>query len=528
MPKALTPPPRPREVVAELLVARPGELWARVRPQLGQASLLLPKNLELAVGAVCGLSPLVASRIDSKAPLVGALGIDAAGAGLVLGFKVQSGAEMVAALTTGNAPSHRTESEGELALLLPASGGQTGPALAILDDTLLLGQREKLAKLGGFVVRSLGRGQPPARTLLLTAHGQSLSASVVPLLRQAWLQRRERLEQSRLGTEQARGRVADFADPAAVLKGVDASLDFLFTVLASAEQVELELSVEDARALLDFKLVPRPEGAARALALGLSDVPLSALSRLPEQTLFGLLLGRSAPASRSSWAGGLKQLFGERLSDADFVAAEAALKLLDEGRGQEQLFAASLDGAVIWTGEVADPEKLEGGIRGTLALIRRKPFLLPFAEIFGSPRLHYDKRPPGQDRTGVHSATMTFTPTPAQRTAGQQGKTLEILWVVDAQRFTLVLAPDADPWFDRMASGGSGRPELSASQLLAPTSRAALAGALELGVLSAATLPGASRAPVAFAVTGDAEALRMRIGMSPGAVELLARSMVLP
>lgn len=527
LPRPVESPAPPRQLVATLRVDRPGELWERVRPYLTRVSVPTPRSLELSVGAALGLPPLVATQIEINAPWVGALAVDAAGPGIVIGVRVRSGAELVASLTTGARPSYRVEVQRDVAVLSRVDQRGSEPPLAVIEDALLFGQKDKLAKLGPFLVATHHSTAEPSQALRLSIPGSKLAETVVPMLRRSWSQRRAELEGSRRAAEQSRGRAADFADPGFVLGAIDAAVESGLGVLSRAQQARLEVRVEQARVLFDLILVPDP-ARGRPLIEPLGQVSLAALQRLPEDAIFGLLLGRNASgvSSTSSWLDGLKRLFGSRISEDDLCLAGEVLSLLDAGRGREQLFGVRADGALIWTGAVENRERLEAGMRKILDLLGREALIAPLAARLGTPRWRFEQRVCASDCPPARAARVRFSPNAAGRVLGRVPRDIEFLYSVGDERFNWVVAPDADHLFDSLTRGSSPRSDLEPIELLAETRSAALAGALDLGVLGGLPRPG--RAPAAFAVSEREGALGIRLVLSDRAMDRLARILVSP
>lgn len=514
-PSAVAPSvPAPPTLAAELGVARPAELWSALRPYLGAAAQLLPGAPELALGSRLGLPPTAAALLQFAAPLVGAVAIDEAEPSVVLGVRLKSGPEFLAALSTGNAPSHRVEAAGELRLLRPASGATTDTsALAVLDDTLLIGSRTQLSKLGPYVARTLARKRHtgPAK---LTIGQNALKSAVLPHLRRIWDAQRAELATRRQELERAQGKAADYADPDAVLNGLSSGVEALISSLEAAREVTLEITPEASRLVVDVAVQPAVPAAS---PVGGADVPLAPLFALHDQVTVGALVGRDPNTPNADYERSLGALFGERMAAADAAAVSSALRLLQTGRGRSQVFGASLDGTFLWRADVVDREKLQQGVDDMLALVVREPFAAPLTQHFGVPRL---RRRDGSSRgSGPRSATVTFAPNAAARQAGRTELAINVVWRVDESSFALASGKSPTSALETtLASPSTGIGGGTPAALLSPVDAAHLAGFINLAALGFGRSP--QNAWLAFAVSEPKGAVRVRIAATPSALPL--------
>lgn len=129
-------PPAPATLVATFLLPRPQQSYeaARASDRAGRA---LPWQLPVLLAHRLGLPPLVSGRFSLQHAAVGAIGNREDEWEWVLAFRVQSGAELVAELSTGSNARFMRERKGDLTLLRGAQG-----SLAVVDSMLGFGSSE--------------------------------------------------------------------------------------------------------------------------------------------------------------------------------------------------------------------------------------------------------------------------------------------------------------------------------------------------------------------------------------------------
>ncbi|HEY8943811.1 MAG TPA: hypothetical protein VIM73_06110, partial [Polyangiaceae bacterium] len=402
----------------------------------------------------------------------------------------------------------------------------SGTVLAVLDDTVLVGEEPTVLALGPYLVRGLGGRPLPPSPMFLSSSGEALARLVVPVLQRAWKRRLDALARGLEATRKERGRAADYADPDAALAAASKSVASFFEVLASAREVRVELQPRMDRVVVDARLVPQDQGAAESLATGLSEqASLEGLARLQSHAQFGFQWARSAPEKNGAWSKILKPLLGERATDAELRVVDEALVALDEGCGAVHTWGASAQGEWMWTGEVADRVRLQQGIERALALARRKPFVALLASR-GEPRVRTGTRA-SSGRAPVHFAEVGLIPAASERVQGRGAQTIELLWTASDGAFTLVAAQDADPLFTRLSrpSSASSVQDPSAVGLFAPNDRAAFAAFVDAGALGLLG-PARESALLAFALSGDRQGVHLRVAAAPRAAQLLMQRMI--
>ncbi len=453
--RAFVPPPppaRPSSVLAEVVVPRPGELWQAASALAGPLAALLPRGPELAMGSWLGMPPLSATRLDLRTPVVGAFLAEPEPA-LVLGVHVANGAELIADLTTGAGATRKLEPAQDLRLLSAVEPGR--PLLAVVDDVLLVGPRAALLSAGRYVARGLLRSAKDSGPVSLLVPGAALRERALPLLREAWQQRRAELVRARAETERSQGRPPDFADPEVVLRAVDGALERVASALLASEQVTGELTLSGERLECQLRLrqragAPKPEVPA---------VDTAALARLPANSALALLIAR-APGSLTQLRGGLSSLFAERLLDADRKAFEASFAELDAGLGAAQSFALLANKSLVWRGDVADAPKLRQGLGDVLGLLQRKPIAEPLAAFVGRPSV---RRAAASTTAPLDAATIVLTPAPLKGAVKAAPTRIELRSKVEPERFVVALQSGAAPPLAEIMAAESGSASLGAA-----------------------------------------------------------------
>lgn len=472
---ALPPAPaRPAEVLLELQVPRPSESWSALQALLGSPVTFLPKAPELALGGWLALAPLVSSSLDLRAPLV-AVALAGAEPALLIGVHLQSGPEFIAQLTTGNAPTHRLQREGGLAILTALKSPEAWP-LAVQGDALLIGPRTGLLRAGSYVARGLLRKASADGPITALLPGESLRNLAVPALRALWQQRQGALEEAKRRAEREHGRPADFADPSALLSGLGQGVEAAFSVLASAEKATVQLTLDPDGLELLARLWPLPGGgAAEQWAQSLPIGPTTTLGALPARTIFGVLLRRSPDPATHDLAGRVTGLIGVHTAAADDRGLADALGALDSGRGNVQAFGVLDDLSLVWRGEVADPVLMRRGLKNTLAAFTKKPLVEPLSAFLGRPALTQTTSRVENLEVSADRALFRLTATaPGKAPSTRQ---LELLSLVESSRFLLVATSGTPPALAEALSAERGAGSLAesepAARLLARSSQAA-------------------------------------------------------
>lgn len=387
--------PAPASLLAELSLGNPKETWQRLRLLGGERAQALPSSLAVVLTTSLSLPAAAAGSLDEQLPMVGAV-LSREGAtrpDWVVGMHVLSGAELIASLTLGSSPRFRRDdvSPGLVRLLPAAAGAELEVALGVSGNYLLLATgAEALSEAGRFVAESVSERARSEPGLALRVGGGVAQGKLVSALREGWRVRRQallgRAEQERL----SKGRKADFAEPAALLGGVDSTVESLFDVLQSAKELRLSLTPHSERLSVEVSLLPSGQGAAKLLADEMVLGAVAPLLQLPSSTAFALLLrGESEPKpGESGLSGALVRLFGERITSEQSGKLDQVLSAFAATRrGATVVGVVSSPAALVATFEVSDEQAFGSAFADALGLIELGPLRSWLGATFGAPSL---------------------------------------------------------------------------------------------------------------------------------------------
>jgi len=506
-------PERPAELAAELVVPRAAEAWTALRPLLGAIGSFFAVGPELSLSSVFGMGPLAAGAFDLTRPVVGGLVVAQGEPSLVLVAPVVSGAELVARLTTGAAPTHRAVRRGELVLLEADGERAEARSIAVVDDVVLMGPPPALALAGPYLGRVLARA-PASGPPVLVLRGAALRERIVPVLRGVWRARREKLAQGARSLREARGRPADFAEPEALLAAADSAVGVALSVLESAREARLELIAEKDHARFELRVLgARLEEVARFLPPG-PEGARELITELPASALLSLRTRRSAEGASAGLPPLVRELLGDRLAPATARAVDSTWSALDRARGSEQALALLEDGTVMWTGTVVDPRALRAAITEAVRHAARSPFIDPFTARLGRVLGVREESKASADGSPVDRFRLRFAGKPPETNS----TTIDVTARVDAERFTVVLEAANG------ASAPSSEDPTRASLLRALDPARALVSIVDLAALGLA--PRGAPAPAAFALGSSGDEVRLTMALSPRASAALTRGLL--
>lgn len=530
-PAPLPVPARPAEVLAELCLPRPSELWPALQALLGPPVTFLPKAPELGLGGWLSLSPLVSSSLDLRAPLV-AVALAGTEPALLFGVHLENGPEFVAQLTTGNAPTHRAQRESGLTWLTARKpeGAQT---LAVAGDALVIGPRAGIARAGTYVARSLLPQAATKGPVTAFVPGEALRAVGVPALRALWDKRRAALLEAQRRAEAEHGRPADFGDPALILAGVDDLLESTLALLSSTSRITAELSLEPQGLEVVLRAWPEPSGAvdklARSLSLGAGD----ALQALPASTVLALLLRRNPEAPSLEYARAVRALLGPRLSESDERALREALSSLDAGRGNLQMLGVLDDLSLVWRGEVKDAALMRRGLAQLAPWFTRPSVVGSVTALLGRPLLSQSTQSVPGSAVPAQRASFRMVPAAVPGKKPAAPRQFEVLSLVDPTRFVVAAGGGRSAPLGAALSAERGEGSLAANEQLAGWlgRRKQVAGLAfaDVGRVSAAFGGGAaSSAPLLLELSAREGGPELGLKVSAGALRALLSWAVRP
>jgi hypothetical protein len=375
--------------------------------------------------------PAAASSLDEALPLVGAvLARDTPEPDLVLGMHVVSGAELVASLTLGDgAKFRRVELGPRLVRLVAAPGApEWSGALGVSGNYLLVATRvEALNDAGRFVAESVSKRARKEPGLELRTGERVLKGALSQTLRESWQARRAALVARAAQERQAKGREADFADPAVLLAGVDSTVEAFLGVLESSRELALSVVPEGDRLRAELSLAPGPEGAAALLAREIVTGSISPLLKLPSRTHAALLLrGEQEPQpGGATLAQSIAQLFGPRLSSEQATELTSALDALVRARRGATVIGwlTTPAPALLATFDAPDATAFSEAFAGALRLLELGPVRTWLAGTVGKPSLILTQSTPSN--TG--QARLRFLATD-QSAGAPLPKSLTVTW----------------------------------------------------------------------------------------------------
>lgn len=355
-------PSPPKSLLLELVIPAPQQSWEQLRTGLGPRGKLLPSRYPVLLSSQLGASPVLSGRFLPELPVVGAVSAIGQALEWVIGFPVQSGAELVAELTTGNNAPFRALPVPHLVLL-----ERSGPrSFAVANNRLLVGSsRAALENLGAFVARKDAHEQ----TTQAAAHLR-LAQGVGPVLREwAALQSGQWSQQIRQSLQVQRRTLPGepLGDPEALLEKLEQQRATALELLGRVTGGQLALSVDAAQLgsaalglTFDLQIQNPPQ---------LKSIACDALPLVPRQTqgyvLFdpGVLGNAEAPANprEPSWT----SVFLPKGSSKTQV--EEWSKRMGPLSGPLMLGAGG-DAAFLSLGWDADLSALEGWLTSALTL----------------------------------------------------------------------------------------------------------------------------------------------------------------
>jgi hypothetical protein len=176
------------------------------------------------------------------------------------------------------------------------------------------------------------------------------------------------------------GRAPDFGDPRAIVGTLDAWVQDRIAVLRDLDRAHLAIQVEDDAVRATLTTAPRtPGGPARALVEGLHTGDVSALGRLPRETVLGLVTRDDAATRAKDAAGievGIATTLGSRLGAGERKAVHAALDDWAQARGDWITLAltmAATDREFVLDVASSDPARSARGVREAVELAAHVP-----------------------------------------------------------------------------------------------------------------------------------------------------------
>lgn len=521
------PPSAPDGLVAEVVLAAPGQSWERLRALGGERAAQLPRSLPVLIATGLELPPEAAANLNQELPALGVVLSSPEGRlEGALGVHVTSGAELVAALTLGSAPKYRKRALAQrVTLLEPVSRiGSTRAVLGVSGNHLLIGARpETLQAAGRFIAEAMPKSlaaRSPEPGLRLISREPALAETLAAGLRRAWQRQRAQLSARAEAERRARRREPDFGDPEVLLDGADALVESYLGVLESSQELVVSVTTEADRLRVECQLTPKPQGLASVLERELVTGSEELLFALPASTRAALLMHeeRRAPGSTASGSGAsVARVFGDRMSAPD---AERLVKSLDT-------LAGTRHGASVYAlipeptpllfvnSELAQPQQFEAAVYDVLLLAELPAVRQWLTNFWGRPGLG-----PRHQQAGASRAELRFRGAAPSVSAPSLPPELSLTWRARGSvgQFVAAGRPVELPALENAAKLGElpwlapARPRLQGES--------ALVLYVDLRLLGA---PTAEPAPALLAFGKAAARIRMTLEASPAALFPLLR-----
>jgi hypothetical protein len=539
----LAPVPEPDGLLAEVFAAKPDQTWKRIRALTGGPVNLLPASFPILVTTLLGLPPTSAGAVDTDVPAVAALvAASPDRVAMVVGLHVQSGRELIAALTTGDAAKFTAKADPSGVTLLEPRAGPSGDfALGIVGNHLLAApERGLLSRFGPFVARTLPTREMPSDGIVAVVPKQALAGPVPSRLRARWkAYAAELVAADRKNREKHGGRAPDFGDPMVALAGVASGVESLAAAFESSKRARLVLTPLDER--LDAKVTLEAEPGGKA-AQALQDMPAGDLAPLlaspigMDAAIFNRTTEPSRQESATSFVEGVAKLFGDRLSEQEKKKLDKVMRDLALGRGDDATYGLlSKDGhtSLIFRGTVKDPKKFADGVNGAVDLLKLKAISEPLKQFVGKLSVKQSTAEIAGIDGRVQRAALTLEPSAmgaaARREVAIGPRSFELLWLVkDGMGFVTLSAESSSSLVDLVTASGAGTlagdpaTKAAAERTGAGTSFSVLVQPLRLGLGG----PGKNSAPLLMALGKDGAVGWLRVEADKAAVKAIVQRFV--
>jgi hypothetical protein len=437
--------PAPASLLAELSLGNPKQTWAGLRVLGGPSAEALPSSLPVLLTTSLSFPPAAASSLDESLPMVGVLlsRAEAAEPDAVLGMHVVSGAELVASLTLGDgAKFRRVELAPRVVRLVAAPGAQEfNGALGVSGNYLLVATRiEAMKEAGRFVAEVLPKRARTEPGLTLKAGERLLKARVASSLRDAWKRQRAQLVERAAGDRAAKG-APDFAEPEALLGGVDGTVESFIDVVESSRELSLSLVPRGTSLQAEVALTPSAGDTASSLfAREMVTGPLEPLLRLPANADAALMLsGDQKRAGGPGTAPLLQQLFGDRLKPDQAAKLTATLEAFDATRRGATTIALVTrpSPALLLQFELSSEHHFSSAFADLLKLSELGPVRSWLAGTWGAPTLQL-----GAVSEIDGAARLRFQRAAGSAPAATLPKSLSLAWEVRGNVGSVVISAD--------------------------------------------------------------------------------------
>ncbi|MCC6647605.1 MAG: hypothetical protein IT374_18795 [Polyangiaceae bacterium] len=395
---SMAPVPEPAGLVAEVMIPKPGQTWARLRTLVGGPAAMLPQSFGMGAAMLLGLSPKVAELIDAEVPAVGAVTSDGKVELAVLAIHVRDGQKVIDDMTAGPQAKHlaRVDAVSKVTLIEPKPGETSlNASMGVTGNFLLLAYApDALLKVGPYAARTVSTRAMPPEDVVVVSRREALGGPVRARVRGWWSEAKKTLEEAdQRDRERHGGAAPTFADPKAAVAKADQTFTSLFALLGDLSEARVALTVDDAGAHVASRVVPGSKDGPASIEIGALTVgDARPLAELPEEVSLAML-SRDSQELRKRGADdqlvAIDNLFQGKLGDDDKKRVRALLDTWSQGRGDWIGVGASFYGErrVFGRVAVADAKLFDQSVKGTVELLKVPAFREPLKHWLGELKL---------------------------------------------------------------------------------------------------------------------------------------------
>lgn len=337
--------PLPATALAEITVPEPSRVWTALRDLTG--GRFIAANLEMQLAETLELSPLAAGAFVVQSPIRGVIlqNQSTTSPTLVWSVRLKGGAELETLLTKGSQAAFTSQRLPSGETLLNPKQPSVTRQLAVLGNVLIVApSREPLLVASHYLTQSFPQASAnaaaPAPYVEVTFKQRGLRELSEPL-RQAWQAQRANLALLLDQQTAAKGRPADYADPASVLQLIGQQVQETLDLVGGLSGVAVRLNEQQGTLVLEMALEATANSSAQKWLAGFTQgqpppwAQLSNKSRVVLSHTIGAAEGQ--PEQEATWGSSIAQrlagLLGERVSSEDLARIEKAFTTLRGGLG---------------------------------------------------------------------------------------------------------------------------------------------------------------------------------------------------
>lgn len=431
--------PAPKGLVAEIVLANPGETWAKVRATMGGPLAMLPAQGGIFAATVFDLPPTAAEQFDMNIPAFGAVIDDDGRFAAVLAFHVKDGPKLAEIATTGEYARYVKKPDAPSGVvLLEAKEENPGPALGISGNYLTVASRSTdLTRFAPFVTQTLSSRKASKEDVVLLAPREGI-AHLASRLRANWEQTKAELD----GIDaMVKAKLGPDASSASRTRMLVENFDRAISIAADFDEARLSLALEGDFFRVRFGAKPKEgEGAASQYLAEMGRGDAKPLLDLPAETAFAMLVRANRDVREKAITDGLAAL--DPIEPAHKEKIEATLRAFAEARGDAMTIGALWEKgglALVAKANVHDEKLLGKTIPDLLKLSEIPAFAEPIETVIGPFKLG---APSAQ--AGIQTARMTRKPGSTAQAAllspDAVPPQLDIAWAIEGSSLFATIA----------------------------------------------------------------------------------------